>query len=195
MMTLLTAVLVAGVEVPAATAVDSLVYVRIGTTEGAITLELEQARAPGTVENFLWYVYAGAYAGGTFHRTVRADNQPNDSVRIAVIQAGARQGAERRPAIEIEPTDETGIRHLDGVLSMARGGPNSATHGFFICVGDQPELDRGGARNPDGWGFAAFGRVVEGMEVVHRIHRMRAEGQTLVEPVVIEGARRVARGG
>jgi peptidyl-prolyl cis-trans isomerase A (cyclophilin A) len=170
---------------------DSLVLVRIETDFGAIVAELEPARAPRTVANFLRYVDEEAYAGGAFHRTVRSDNQPDDSVRIAVIQGGASPNSERHPPIEMESTEETGIHHLDGVLSMARGGPHSATHGFFICVGDQPELDHGGARNPDGYGFAAFGRVIEGMEVVRRIHAGEASGQILIEPVVIRSIRRV----
>jgi len=181
-------VTLAAVAPPPPTGADSLQWVRVETELGTVVLEVELARAPITATNFLRYVDAGLYDGGTFYRTVREDNQPDDSVRIAVIQGGAdadRPGFEPFPPIPMESTDRTGLRHGDGCLSMARGAPDSATHAFFICVGDQPELDHRGRRNPDGHGFAAFGRVVEGMEVVHRIHRMPVEAQRLVEPVRI----------
>jgi peptidyl-prolyl cis-trans isomerase A (cyclophilin A) len=73
---------------------------------------------------------------------------------------------------------------------MARAGPDTATSDFFVCVGDQPELDHGGRRNPDGQGFAAFGRVVRGMDVIRRIHAAPADGQTLAPPIPITRARR-----
>ncbi len=130
----------------------------------------------------------GFYSDGEFFRTVTATNQPDDTVRIAVIQAGREPGeggggVRRRSSIE--RTRDTGLRHLDGTISMARLGPDTATQSFFICVGDQPELDFGGRRNPDGQGFAAFGRVVEGMEVVRAIHASPAEGQKIEPPVAI----------
>jgi peptidyl-prolyl cis-trans isomerase A (cyclophilin A) len=157
------------------------------TEHGDIVLELDRERAPVTSQNFLRYVEAGLYEAGSIYRTVRDDNQPNDSVRIAVIQGGidAERRGEAFEPIRMESTNETGLRHLDGVLSMARDRPDSARGEFFICVGDQPELDYGGRRNPDGWGFAAFGRVVEGMDLVRRINRMPADGQMLTTPVRI----------
>ena len=95
-----------------------------------------------------------------------------------------------RPAIPLERTRDTGVLHVDGALSMARGGPDTARASFFICIGDQPSLDFGGNRNLDGQGFAAFGRVIDGMEVVRRIQNGAVEGQRLVEPVVISSVRR-----
>ena len=89
------------------------------------------------------------------------------------------------PVIAHEPTSVTGIRHLDGVVSMARSEPGSASTEFFICIGDQPALDFGGNRNPDGQGFAAFGKVIKGMEVVRSIQIMRDTGQYLTDPVKI----------
>jgi peptidyl-prolyl cis-trans isomerase A (cyclophilin A) len=168
--------------------------VRLHTDLGEIVLELAPEAAPVTVANFLRYLDAGLYDGGTFYRTVTPENQPDDSIRIQVIQGGAaadRPGFRPFPPITMESTDRTGLRHRDGVVSMARGGPDSATHAFFICIGDQPELDHGGRRNPDGHGFAAFGRVVEGMEVVRAIQRRPAEGQRLREPVRIVRAERL----
>ncbi len=166
------------------------ITVTLETEVGAIVMELDSARAPRTTANFLRYVEAELYEGGTFYRTVRSDNQPDDDIRIAVIQGGIDRDRRDRafPAISMEGTAATGLRHVDGTLSMARAGPDTARGEFFICVGDQPELDEGGTRNPDGRGFAAFGRVVSGMDVVHRIHGRPAEGQRLVEPVRILSA-------
>lgn len=165
----------------AATTTAPPIRVRIETPLGNIEAEIDTARAPRTAANFLAYVDAGAYENARFHRTVHADNQPNDSVRIAVIQVSV-SAARRRdgfPPIPLERTSATGLRHLDGCLSMARSRPDTATSSFSICVGDQPELDFGGRRNPDGQGFAVFGRVVRGMDVVRAIHAQPAEGQTL----------------
>jgi peptidyl-prolyl cis-trans isomerase A (cyclophilin A) len=168
------------------------VRVVLQTEKGELELELDEARAPTTVRNFLAYVDAGLYEGGVFHRTVKPDNQPNSPVKIEVIQGGinpARQAEERAP-IPLERTSVTGLKHKDGTLSMARAAPDSARSDFFICIGDQPELDEGGKRNPDGQGFAAFGRVVKGMDVVRAIQQAPAEGQKLTPPVKIQRAAR-----
>lgn len=161
-----------------APAARAQVGIVIETEFGPIEATLDNQRAPRTVANFLRYVDAGHFAGGRFHRTVRTqpDNQPASRVKIDVIQAGvnpqfAQQGF---PAIPLERTSTTGLRHFDGTLSMARTEPDSATSGFFICVGDQPTLDFGGARNPDLQGFAAFGAVTAGMDIVRRIHQSPA---------------------
>lgn len=176
-----------------AEAVPERPKVRLQTALGDIELELDTRAAPRTVTNFLHYVHEGLYADGRFFRTVTADNQPTNTIRIAVLQAQANPAqAESFPAhIPLERTRDTGLRHLDGTVSMARDGPDSAQDHFFLCVGDQPELDFGGRRNPDGQGFAAFGRVVRGMEVVRRIHALPADGQTLREPVRIQRAIRL----
>jgi peptidyl-prolyl cis-trans isomerase A (cyclophilin A) len=170
------------------------VLVRIETELGPIVAELYPDQAPLTVANFLRYVDADAYRDAQFHRTVREDNQPNDSIRISVVQIGRDPETQRDPtfpAIPLERTSETGLRHLDGSLSMARTGPDTGTWHFSIVIGEQPEMDFGGRRQPDGQGFAVFGRVVEGMEVVHRVHRSPAEGQSLRPPVRIERIVRV----
>jgi cyclophilin family peptidyl-prolyl cis-trans isomerase len=167
--------------------------VQIDTAIGSITVELDAVRAPATTENFIRYVLEGFYSDGEFFRTVTLANQPDDAIKIAVIQAGA--SAEREDEtygpIALERTEETGMRHVDGTISMARSGLDSATHSFFICVGDQPELDFGGKRNPDGQGFAAFGQVVDGMDLVREIHAMPADGQSLDPPLSIQRAVRV----
>jgi peptidyl-prolyl cis-trans isomerase A (cyclophilin A) len=166
---------------------DGPVRVVLRTEFGEIEVELGPAKAPLTTANFLRYVDGKFYDGGVFHRTVRADNQPGDKVRIGVVQAGIdpkRQKDEHAP-IKLERTRDTKLAHKDGTISMARDGPDTATSDFFLCVGDQPELDFGGKRNPDGQGFAAFGRVVRGMEVVKKIQATSADGQKLTPPVKI----------
>lgn len=167
------------------------VRVVMTTERGELELEVDAARAPATAANFLRYVREGRYDGGRFHRTVRADNQPGSAVKIDVVQAGVApaQAARDHAPIRLERTRDTGLRHVDGAISMARAGPDTATSDFFVCVGAQPELDFGGRRNPDGQGFAAFGRVVRGMEVVRRIHRAPAKEQALSPPIRILAAR------
>ncbi|MBL8238983.1 MAG: peptidylprolyl isomerase [Bryobacterales bacterium] len=178
----------AGLE--GSSAMKPLPRVVLETSLGALVVEIDTARAPVTAANFLRYAEAGAYDGGQFHRTVTPENQPDNEVRIGVIQGGARRGAARYAAVALERTSKTGLSHLHGTISMARTGADTATDQFFLCVGDQPELDFGGRRNPDGQGFAAFGRLVEGWLVLKRIQMAPAEGQALRPPVVIARARR-----
>jgi peptidyl-prolyl cis-trans isomerase A (cyclophilin A) len=166
----------------------------IQTSLGNIEIEVDSAHAPATVGNFLRYVDAGLYEGGQFHRTVRPDNQPGNKIKIEVIQAGRTTEAKGFAPIALERTSITGLRHLDGTLSMARSGPDSATSDFFICIGDQPSLDFGGRRNPDGQGFAAFGRVTKGMETVRKIQSLPADDkQRLTPPVKIVKISRISK--
>lgn len=157
------------------------------TELGDIEVELYLERAPITVANFLNYVDARRFRGATFYRVVRLGNQPDNDVKIDVVQGGLGQDdrESRLPPIRHETTRETGILHTDGVISMARLEPGTASSEFFICVGDQPELDFGGRRNPDGQGFAAFGKVTRGMDVVRAIHQHTAKDQSLDPPVSI----------
>ena len=166
---------------------EARVPVVIRTELGTIEIEVDREHAPATAANFLLYVDAGLYDGGGFHRTVKMDNQPDNPVRIEVIQGGADPARESEgfPPIALERTNSTGILHRDGVISMARSEPDTATSDFFICIGDQPALDFGGARNPDGQGFAAFGRVVSGMDLVRKIQAAPAQEQRLTPPIAI----------
>ena len=160
----------------------------IQTAFGDITAEIYLEQAPVTAGNFLSLVEAGIFnTGATFYRVVRDDNQPNNAVKIDVIQGGLRDSREGKPLIPIrhETTQETGLRHLNGSLSMARSTPGTADSEFFICIGDQPELDFGGKRNPDGMGFAVFGRIIKGMDVVRKIQQQEDRNQYLVDPVQI----------
>jgi peptidyl-prolyl cis-trans isomerase A (cyclophilin A) len=141
------------------------------TEKGTIEMEVDSVRAPATAANFLKYVDAGFFDGGSVNRAVRPDNTVRHDVEIQVIQfqiAAARR-REQFPPIPMERTSVTGLKHVDGALSMARSGPDTATASFSIVIGDQPEMNFGGRRNPDGQGFAAFGRVVRGMDVVKAI--------------------------
>jgi peptidyl-prolyl cis-trans isomerase A (cyclophilin A) len=164
----------------------AMVMVVLTTDLGKIELQLDQAHAPLTTANFLQYVSDKFYDGGAFFRTVTDANQRLDKVKIAVIQATANPAKQETDGpIKLERTSVTGLKHKDGTLSMARDAPDSATLDFFICIGDQPELDFGGKRNPDGQGFAAFGKVVSGMDVVRKIHQSKANGQKLIPPIKI----------
>ena len=148
------------------------------TDLGEIELEIDGAHAPVTAANFLKYVDAGLYDGGRFHRTVRPDNQREKPVKIAVIQGAANADREGevlsgrfRSSARTRPAWRTGTARSRWPVTVR----DTATDEFFICVGDQPELDFGGKRNPDGQGFAAFGRVVRGMDVVRRIQESPAK--------------------
>lgn len=159
------------------------------TQLGAIEIDVDSKRAPSTAANFLQYVRDGAYNGGLFHRTVTPSNQRDNNVKIEVVQASPKPGTALRPPIKLERTSSTGLKHANGAVSMARTDPDSATGDFFICIGAQPQLDFGGKRNPDGQGFAAFGRVVRGMDVVKRIQQSPAEGQKLTPAIMIVKAK------
>jgi peptidyl-prolyl cis-trans isomerase A (cyclophilin A) len=153
----------------------------IETSLGNITVELYPDKAPITVANFEKYIRENRYKGASFYRTVTMQNQPHNKVKIQVIQGGLFNDNDPRmlPPIPLETTAMTGLHHLNGTISMARDKPNSATSEFFICIGDQPSLDFGGNRNPDGQGFAAFGKVIKGMNVVRKIQMQPSVKQQL----------------
>ena len=124
---------------------------------------------------------------------VHLKNQPDNDILIEVIQGGL--GFDKHPMelppIEHEITEKTGIIHENGTISMARLEPGTASSEFFICINDQPELDFGGRRNPDGQGFAAFGKVTSGMNVVKKIQVMPVNGQLLEKIVKIISIKRI----
>lgn len=177
--------------------------VQMETSMGNIIVELYPDKAPITVANFLRYVDEKRYDGGKFYRVVRMDNQATSPVKIEVIQGGLQSDSTKMlPPIAQETTDKTGILHTDGAISMARGKPESGASEFFICINAQPELDFGGKRNPDGQGFAAFGKVVKGMDVVRKIQQGETGQpgptnafsnpmQLLIKPVIISSVQRV----
>jgi peptidyl-prolyl cis-trans isomerase A (cyclophilin A) len=193
-----------------------MTLIHIDTAIGTISVDINETAAPLTSANFLGYVDAGFYDGGIFHRVVTTENNsnanlkaerigegidpsadrtklPNDAISIEVIQGGIdpARSSELGEPVPLERTVITGLNHLDGVISMARLTPDSAVSDFFICINDQPSLDFGGMRNPDGQGFAAFGTVTEGMDVVRTIQAQPADGQSLQPPVAITSIRRI----
>jgi peptidyl-prolyl cis-trans isomerase A (cyclophilin A) len=167
------------------------VFVRVETALGNIDIAVDTAHAPITAANFLKYVDGKFYDGGQFHRATRPDNyrpQLPERPPMQIIQAGIDHARrpEAFPAIPLERTTATGLKHVSGAVSMARfEAADSATSDFFICVDDEPSLDFGSKRYEDGQGFAAFGRVVKGMEVVRRIQHQPVKEQALDPPITI----------
>jgi peptidyl-prolyl cis-trans isomerase A (cyclophilin A) len=172
---------------------DGMVRVALVTGEGRIVLDLERRRAPITTANFLRYLDQHRLDGTVFYRTVRP------APDFGFIQFGV-QNAPRRllPPIAHEPSTLTGVKHLDGAISIARNAPGSAQGDFTINVGDQPSLDAGSGSPEDNLGYAAFGHVVAGMDVVKRILDAPVDpakgpfkGETLAMPVRVISAARV----
>jgi peptidyl-prolyl cis-trans isomerase A (cyclophilin A) len=174
------------------------VAIAISTGFGEILIAVDTTRAPMTSANFLKYVDGGFYTNGRFHRVTRPDNYtpaPPNRPAMAIIQGGidpARRG-QGFPAIALERTSVTGLTHVVGTVSMARGTPDSATSDFFICLDDQPSLDFGGRRFDDGQGAAAFGRVIAGLDVARKIQQQPAQGQSLTPPVLMIGMARMPK--
>jgi cyclophilin family peptidyl-prolyl cis-trans isomerase len=174
------------------------VLVVFETELGNITVEVDVVHAPITGTNFLKYVDGKFYDGGMINRGVRPDNTVRHDVEIQVIQFQSDPARESDlfPPIPMERTSVTGLRHVNGVLSMARMGPDTAQASFSIVIGNQPEMDFGGRRNPDGQGFAVFGRVVTGMDTVKKIHQAHTgrsgpyQTETLEPPIKISKAYR-----
>ena len=162
------------------------------TELGSIQLELYPDRAPITVSNFLRYVDQNRYEDLHFYRVVHMENPSDNDVKIEVIQGGLVFDKHPRelPTIIHETTDKTGIRHLNGILSMARLDPGTASSEIFICIIEQLELDFGGRRNPDGQGFSAFGKVISGMDVVRKIQLLPETKQMLDKVVKVNSIRR-----
>ena len=146
----------------------------IKTGRGSIVVELEAQKAPLTSANFLRYVDARSYDGGTFFRAARTPGQPKDGTIVGAPDAKVRPF----PPIRHESTTKTGLKHLNGTLSLGRFAPGTATSNFFICVGDQPYLDANPGASGDNLGYAAFGRVVDGMSVVEKILSLPTNGET-----------------
>ena len=172
---------------------ESNIKVVMETELGTINMDLYPEKAPVTVFNFLEYLDEHLYEDAHFYRVVHLKNQPDNDILIEVIQGGL--GFDKHPMelppIEHEITEKTGIIHENGTISMARLEPGTASSEFFICINDQPELDFGGRRNPDGQGFAAFGKVTSGLNVVKKIQVMPVNGQLLEKIVKIISIKRI----
>jgi peptidyl-prolyl cis-trans isomerase A (cyclophilin A) len=178
---------------------ERAVRTRVETDAGAFQIEVDLEVAPLTVANYLAHVDHRLLDGGAVYRIVSLANQgPETRHKIEVVQWGMNRPDDQAPPlppIAHETTRQTGLRHLDGTVSMARAQPGTATAEYFVCIGEQPELDFGGGRNPDGQGFAAFGRVVEGMDQIRAMHARGEADQYLAQPIRVRSVRRVARDG
>jgi peptidyl-prolyl cis-trans isomerase A (cyclophilin A) len=164
-------------------------HIAIRTRSGDIEIELYPKQAPKSVAAFLSYVDSGWYKNSSFYRVLNEENQPGGSDASELIQGGIWRTDHKRavsmPGIPHEPTNQTHILHKDGVISLARTTPGTASTEFFICVGDQPGFDYGGENNPDGQGYAAFGKVIKGMDIVKDIYTSPEEDQSFDPPVTI----------
>ena len=164
--------------------------VKIETNFGDIIIELYPGKAPATVKAFLSYVDSGYYKNSSFYRVLKKENQPSSAFKSELIQGGIWQTDYKKqqalPGIPHETTKQTGLLHKNGVISLARTTPGTANTEFFICVGDQPDYDYGGDTNPDLQGFAAFGKVIKGMEFVRQIHDQPENGDSFTPPIKIK---------
>lgn len=167
----------------------------IDTQVGAITVELYPEKAPATVAAFLENIDSGFFKRTSFYRVLRYDNQVTGEPHTYLIQGGVWQAQpdlkERFKPIPHESTKQTGILHKRGVISMARNDPGTATSEFFICMQDEPGFDFGGQNNHDGFGYAAFGEVIEGMDIAEKIHAQKEDKQRFLPPIVILDIRRL----
>ena len=164
-------------------------HIEIRTKMGDIELELFPDKAPKTVAAFLSYIDSGFYKNSNFYRVLNMDNQPSNAPKSELIQGGLFRSRTRKntnpPGIAHETTQQTGILHKNGTISLARLAPGTANTEFFICVGDQPGFDFGGENNPDGQGYAAFGKVISGLDVIRKVYNQREEDQYFNPPVEI----------
>ncbi len=163
--------------------------IKIETNFGDIIVELYPEKAPKTVAAFLSYVDSGYYKGGSFYRVLKEEDQPSNAFKSELIQGGIWQTKNKLQTslkgIPHETTKETGILHENGAISLARTDPGTANSEFFICIGNQPAYNYGGAANTDGQGFAAFGKVIKGMEFVRQIHSQPENQTSFLPPIEI----------
>lgn len=173
------AMLAAALVAQAAGPSDPLPRAMIATEYGPVTVELDHVRAPGTACNFMRYASLGLYTGGRFFRSVQGP--------IHVVQAETIHGSDDPGLgpIRLGRTLDTGLSHVAGAVSMARDGPDTATSSFFVVTHDSPSLDFGGGRNPDGQGFAVFGRVIQGLDLFHIMQARPAIDEQIQPPVTM----------
>ncbi len=170
--------------------------VRLQTSVGSIDLALDAVKAPLTSANMLKYVDQKRMDGAIFYRSLRMGNDP--AKLDGLIQAGQRDPAKLLPPVTHEPTSLTKLSHKRGAISMARGAPGSALSDFFVMVSDMTGLDADPAKPGDNQGYAVFGHVLNGMDLVERIFAMPIDpakgpmvGQMIAAPVTITTARRI----
>lgn len=166
---------------------DKHPHVIVETGFGEIEIALYTDKAPQTAKAFLQFVENGVYKRSSFYRVLSMDNQPMGTNAAELIQGGvyATNKTDSFSTIPHETTQATGLSHTHGTVSLARESPGTGSTEFFICIGDQKGFDFGGENNADGQGYAAFGRVVSGMDVVQKIYRQNENGQFFSPPVPI----------
>lgn len=169
-------------------------HVLIETRLGDIEVELYPEKAPVTVASFLSCVDSGYYSNSSFYRVLKADELPNPN-NTGIIQGGIWQ---TKPEIKMklsgikhETTTQSGLTHQSGTVSLARTTPGSASSEFFICIGDQSPLDAGRRGTEDGQGFAAFGKVIEGMPIVRKIQEQKSHGDAFDKKIEIYKIKRL----
>ncbi len=166
----------------------------IDTNYGDIEVELYPAKAPVTVAAFLSYVDSGLYTNSAFYRVVLAEGMSTEA-NVGLIQGGTWQTTDRGkpalPGIPHESTQKTGLSHTNGTISLARTDTGTANTEFFICIGDQSQFDYGNSNPADGQGFAAFGRVVNGMKTVRTIQLQKKQGESFSQKITIRRIRRL----
>lgn len=169
-------------------------HVKIETTQGDIIVQLFPDKAPKTVAAFLKYVEAGYYQESNFYRVIKNENVPAE-YNTGLIQGGIFHSNptvhDQLKGTEHESPRTTGLSHSSGTISMARATPGSATSEFFICVGDQQQFDSSNRTGSDGLGYAAFGKVVEGMSVVAAIQNKKSKGESFIDKIRINNIRRL----
>lgn len=170
-------------------------HVIIQTEAGDIEAEIYTDKAPKTAAAFFRNVDSDWYKRSSFYRILNDDNQPSNAAKSELIQGGIWKTNYAKsisvPRIPHETTKQTGVMHLNGTLSMARLEPGTAGTEFFICIGNQPGFDYGGANNTDGQGYAAFGKVIKGMRVVNTIYNRPENDQSFTPPVIIINIKRL----
>ncbi len=170
-------------------------HIEIQTEKGDIEIELYPLQAPKTVAAFLSYIDSGYFNNGSFYRVLNDENQASNAEKTELIQGGIWQTknkmAMKIPGVPHETTEQTHILHTDGVISLARREPGTATTEFFICIGRQPGLDYGGENVEDKQGYATFGKVVKGMDIVRKIYRQPENDQHFDPPVAIFDIKRL----
>ena len=164
-------------------------HIEIQTSKGEIELELYPDQAPKTVQAFLTYIKRGYYKNSSFYRVLNDDNQPSNADKAELIQGGMYKSMfkvhDTLPGIPHESTAQTHLLHKKGTISLARTTPGTASSEFFICLSDQPGFDFGGENNPDKQGYAAFGKVIKGMDIVTKIYNQNEDNQSFDPPVPI----------
>jgi peptidyl-prolyl cis-trans isomerase A (cyclophilin A) len=168
--------------------------VLIETAFGEIDIELYAQKAPVTVTAFLSYIDSGWYKRAGFYRVLHNDNQPSNAPKSYLVQGGIWKSnyklASSVKGIPHESTRQTGILHKEGIISLARAEPGTAGTEFFICMDNEPGLDFGGENVADRKGYAAFGRVVSGMDIVRKVYEQKERNQYFDPPIIIFNIKR-----